>query len=159
MTSSHPVAHRVAVHLALSILLIGVPFPTARAQMKDTLSLTTRVTGARNTKGKIIISLFRDAEGFPGDASRIVRQQMVDVEPATMSGQVTFKDLPQGTFAVSVLHDENENGKMDKNFLGIPREGYGTSNNPGKKMRAPRFDEAKFELSETGQVVEIRLIY
>jgi uncharacterized protein (DUF2141 family) len=76
-----------------------------------------------------------------------------------MSAQVTFKDLPQGTFAVSVLHDENGNGKMDKNFVGMPKEGYGASNNPKKKKRAPTFDEAKFSLNSTGQTIEITLIY
>lgn len=70
-----------------------------------------------------------------------------------------FKDLPHGTFAVSVLHDENGNGKMDKNFVGMPKEGYSASNNPKKKRRAPTFDEAKFSLTSAEQTVEIALVY
>ena len=52
-----------------------------------------------------------------------IQQRSVEVDPNAMSAQVTFKDLPQGSYAVSVLHDENGNGKMDKNFVGMPKEG------------------------------------
>ena len=129
------------------------------AQTQDTSTLTIRITGARNTKGQIGVTLFRDAQGFPDDTSRAIRQQSVQIDPNTMSAQVTFKDLPQGTFAVSVLHDENGNGKMDKNFMGIPKEGYGASNNPKKQRRAPTFDDAKFSLNAAEQTIEIKLIY
>ena len=64
-----------------------------------------------------------------------------------------------GVYAVSVFHDENMNQKLDKNFVGVPNEGYGASNNPKKKMGPPNFDEAKFQLSGTEQSVEIKLMY
>jgi uncharacterized protein (DUF2141 family) len=147
------------VAAAIFSLLLWAPFPSLTAQTKDTGTLTVRVTGARNTKGKIGVTLFQDAQGFPDDTSKAVRQQSVDIDPNTMSAQVTFKDLPRGAFAVSVLHDENGNGKMDKNFVGIPKEGYGASNNPKKKKRAPTFDEAKFSLNTSEQTIEITLIY
>ena len=147
------------VAAAISSLLLWAPFRSLTAQTKDTTTLTVRVTGARNTKGKIGVTLFQDAQGFPDDTSKAIRQQSVEIDPNTMSAQVTFKDLPQGTFAVSVLHDENGNGKMDKNFVGMPKEGYGASNNPSKKRRAPTFDEAKFSLNASEQTIEIRLIY
>ena len=70
-----------------------------------------------------------------------------------------WRDLAPGVYAVSVLHDENGNGKMDKSFIGIPREGYGASNNPPKMKRAPHFDEARFSLNGPDQALEIRLIY
>jgi len=57
-----------------------------------------------------------------------------------------------------VLHDENDNGKMDTNFLGILAEGYGASNDPNK-MRASTFDEAKFLLNATEQTVDLKLRY
>src|SRR6266403_2740071 len=140
-------------------LLLWAPFPSLTAQTKDTGSIAVRVTGARNTKGKIGVTLFQDAQGFPDDTSKAIRQQSVDIDPNTMSAQMTFKDLPEGTFAVSVLNDENGNGKMDKNFVGMPKEGYGASNNPKKKKRAPTFDEAKFSLNTSEQAIEITLIY
>jgi len=150
---------QVALSSAILAFLLWAPFPSLTAQTKDTGTLTVRVTGARNTKGKIGVTLFQDAQGFPDDTSKAVRQQSVEIDSNTRSAQVTFKDVPQGTFAVSVLHDENGNGKMDKNFVGIPKEGYGASNNPKKKKRAPTFDEAKFSLNTSEQAIEITLIY
>ncbi len=151
--------NRLAISLAILVFLLWVPFPSPSAQTNDTATLTVRVTGARNTKGKIWVTVFQDAQGFPDNASKAIRQQSVEIDPNTMSAQVTFKDLPQGTFAVSVLHDENGNGKMDKNFVGMPKEGYGASNNPKKKKRAPTFDEAKLSLNASEQTIEITLIY
>lgn len=144
---------------AIFSLLLWAPFPSPTAQTKDTGTLTVRVTGARNTKGKIGVTLFQNAQGFPDDTSKAIRQESVEIDPKTMSALITFKGLPQGTFAISVLHDENGNGKMDKNFVGMPKEGYGASNNPKKKKRAPTFDEAKFSLNSSGQTIEITLIY
>jgi uncharacterized protein (DUF2141 family) len=150
---------QVAVSSTMIALLLWAPFPLLKAQTKETGTLTVRVTGARNTKGKIWVNLFQDANGFPDDPSKAIQQRSVEVDPNTMSAQVTFKDLPQGSFAASVLHDENGNGKMDKNFVGMPKEGYGASNNPSKKRRAPTFDEAKFSLNASEQTIEISLIY
>src|SRR5260370_5210059 len=138
---------------------LSTAFEPVVAQMRGTSTLTIRVTGARNTKGKIGVTLFQDAQGFPDDTSKAVRQQSIDIDPNTMSAQVTFKDLPRGAFAVSVLHDENGNGKMDKNFVAMPKDGYGASTNPKKKKRAPTFDEAKFSLNSSQQAIQITLIY
>jgi uncharacterized protein (DUF2141 family) len=150
---------RIAVPLVMFGSFLSTAFEPVVAQVRSTSTLTIRVTGARNTKGKIGVTLFQHAQGFPDDASKAIRQQSVEIDPNTKSAQVSFKDLPQGTFAVSVLHDENGNGKMDKNFVGMPKEGYGASNNPRKKKRAPTFDEAEFSLNSAEQTIEIALIY
>jgi len=121
--------------------------------------LTIKVVGARSAKGKIRVALFQGPEGFPENGSAAHRREQTDIESQTMSAEVVFRDVPQGVYAVSVLHDENMNGKLDKGLFGIPQEGYGASNNPGKKMRAPTFDEAKFSLSSPEQSIEIKLIY
>jgi len=129
------------------------------AQTTGTSKLTVRVTGARNAKGKIRVALFRDGKGFPNDASRAVHTQAADIDPQTLRAQVVFADLPAGVYAVSVFHDENMNEKLDKNFVGVPKEGYGASNNPKKKMGPPNFDETRFQLGVADQSVEIKLMY
>jgi uncharacterized protein (DUF2141 family) len=136
----------------------GSPAP-ASAQIAGKNRLTIKVAGARNARGKIGVALFQNAAGFPEDASKAVRQQNLDIDKARLSAQAVFDDVPPGTYAVSLRHDENMNGKLDKNFLGIPQEGYAASNNPSKKMRAPTFDEAKFALNRSDQTIEIKLIY
>jgi uncharacterized protein (DUF2141 family) len=127
----------------LPTLLLPFAGSSLHARPQNTAALMVRVLDARNTKGKIGVTLFQEAQGFSDHTSKAIRQQSVDIDPNTLSAQTTFKDPPRGTSAVSVLYDENGNGKMGKNFIGIPNEGYGTSNNPNKKNRAPSFDGAK----------------
>ena len=133
--------------------------PPLEAQSTGTATLTVHVTGVRNVKGKIRAALFRGAEGFPNDASQAIHTQAADIDPRTSSAQIVFTDLPLGVYAVSVFHDENMNEKLDKNFVGAPKEGYGASNNPKKKMGPPHFEETKFQLSGTEQFLEIKLLY
>lgn len=107
-----------------------------------------QVTGARNTKGMIRAAVFGDPKGFPNNVSDAVQTQAATIDPQTLTAKIVFTDLPKGVYAVSLFHDENMNQKLDKNFMGIPREGYGASNNPKKKMGPPNFEETKFQFSE-----------
>lgn len=128
------------------------------AQGPSSATLTVRIINACNANGVIRIALFQSANGFPGDASKALHTQPAKIDPQTLTAQAVFSDIPQGTYAVVVFHDENGNGKLDKNLVEIPKEGYGASNNPAKKMRPPTFNEAKFSLNST-QTVEVKLIY
>jgi uncharacterized protein (DUF2141 family) len=56
-----------------------------------------------------------------------------------------FEDIPPGTYALAVIHDENMNGKLDTNWLGIPKEGYGFSNDARASLGAPAFSDASFQ--------------
>ncbi len=63
--------------------------------------------------------------------------------------EVTIPGIPEGEYAVKIIHDENSNGKLDTNFLGIPREGFGFSNNAKPGMGPPAFEKSKFYVKET----------
>ena len=66
--------------------------------------------------------------------------------------------LPHGEYAIAIFVDANRNGKMDKNFLGIPKEQYGFSNNVMGRMAAPSFEQAKFEVTgPTTQNIKLRI--
>ncbi len=110
-------------------------------------SLVVTIPGLRNDAGTLRCALFTTPEGFPGP-SRLDRGQ-VNVKAAKGSVTCTFPRLPAGTFAISVLHDENDNAKLDSNFFGIPTEGYGVSNNVVPALASPRFTDATFTLSAT----------
>jgi uncharacterized protein (DUF2141 family) len=69
----------------------------------------------------------------------------------------TFSDLTPGTYAVSVLHDENGNGKMDINVFGIPTEGWAVSNNVVTHMHAPSYEQASFPVPPSGKEISIAL--
>lgn len=116
--------------VALFLTLAPRFSPPLVVQSTGTTTLTVHVTGARNAKGKIRAALFQDAQGFPHDASQAIHTQAADIDPQTMSAQIVFTNLRAGVYAVSAFHDENMNQKLDKSFLGVPKEGYGASNNP-----------------------------
>jgi uncharacterized protein (DUF2141 family) len=143
---------------AVIVLLLLVVSTPLMAQ-SGTATLTIRVTGARNNKGKIALALFQSEAGFPGESSKAVRLQQAEIDERTRSAQFVLQGVAEGSYAVSVFHDENMNGKLDKNFVGAPKEGYGASNNPRKTMGPPPFDEAKFAVNQPEQSIEIKLIY
>ena len=134
-------------------------WPLAKAQSAGAASVTVHVTGARNAKGQIRAALFQSAKGFPGDASQAIQTRAADIDPQSLIAQIVFTGLHEGVYAVSLFHDENMNQKLDKNFLGIPKEGYGASNNPKKKMGPPDFEETKFQVGGQAQSLEIKLMY
>jgi uncharacterized protein (DUF2141 family) len=145
---------------ALFLMVLAVPGVTPRLLAQDTgTSLTLRIVGAKSSKGQIAIAVFNGEAGFPGDKSKAVRTLQTGIDPQTLIAQVTLKNLPRGVYAVAVFHDENMNGRLDKNVLGIPKEGYGASNNPKKSMGPPKFAEAKFQLDQPEKVLEIQLLY
>ena len=129
--------------LLFGALLTAVPLGTLHAD-EGKAAIKVMVTGAEDESGHVRVSLFDKGEGFPGK-----RQNAVTSKSTKVSGTkafVTFKDLPPGEYAVAVLHDQNDNGKMDTNALGIPKEGWGVSLNKAPLVRAPRYSEAKFQL-------------
>jgi uncharacterized protein (DUF2141 family) len=110
---------------------------------------------ARNKKGQMIFGVFDQPRGFPSESKRSVNWQTREAD-----GELVFEcRLPPGSYAASVLHDENRNDQMDRNILGIPKEGYGVTNNPKPPRRAARFDEALFDLPAEGREMSISLQY
>jgi len=129
----------------------------APAPAKSTL--TIRITGFHNAKGKANIALFRDAKGFPTDTASAVESQRLEIDPQTLSVTAVFKNLPQGSYAVAILHDENLTGKMDYDSQGIPQKGYGLSNNPDTSQGPPTPDQATFSVNQAESGIEIKMTY
>ena len=102
------------------------------------------ITGIEDTTAEVGCTLFSKAEGFPMDAAS-GKQQWFAVNPSGTTCR--FTGLTEGTYAVSIGIDQNKNRKVDTNFLGIPTEQWGVSNNVRPSLRAPRFDEAAFKMA------------
>ena len=115
-------------------------------------SLTVKVTGLHNTDGNVKLTL-------RSDPNTVVQRGVTEIDSKTMTATSVFENLVPGTYGVAVLHDQNNNGKLDFNDVGMPLEGYGHSNNPAKREGPPRFDETKFTLTEPTTSIEIQLIY
>lgn len=118
--------------------------------------LTITVENLRNHKGQLIFGVFKSADGFPTDSRKALDWQ---VKPAGTDSVVFTVDLPPGRYGASVLHDENKNGRMDKDLLGIPTEGYGVTNNPKPALRAATFEESRFTLPPEGANLTISIQY
>ena len=125
----------------------------AIAQLTVEGSLTVNISGLKNTEGQVCFSLHESAQGFPEDESAVVAQQCVSAASAVSDEDdessereaditVTFAELEAGTYAVSVLHDENEDQQINQGSFGIPTEGFGFSRNPMVQTGAPEFAEA-----------------
>lgn len=117
--------------------------------------LVVTVTGIKSSQGEIGCALHRDATQFPtGHAGTPMRWQKANVGGVVCR----FADLRAGSYAVAVSHDLNGNRKTDTNFIGIPTEDWGVTNNARPTLRAPSFAEAQVEIAKTGATnVDVRL--
>ena len=123
---------------------------------KPLCTLRIHVTGFRSDKGKAGGVIFAAPAGWPEDRSRAVAHGGFEIHDKQVMEE--FK-VPPGKYAVAVIHDENENQKLDRNFLGIPKEGFGFANNPRVLLSAPSFQAASTEVACPATEIEIRLIY
>ena len=135
---------------AIVFAVLGAALVAAQTPAK--CSLTVKVTGIHNTEGDVKITLRSGPD-------TVVQLRAVAIDAKTMTATAVFENLEPGTYGVATLHDENKNGKLDFNDVGVPVEGYGHSNNPAKRPGPPNFDETKFTLSEPTTSIEIQLIY
>lgn len=128
----------------------------APANGRPLCTLKIHVTGFRNDKGKAGGTVFASPDGWPEKTSNAVVHGGFPIE----NGQATETfQLPAGKYAVAVIHDENGNHKLDRSFLGIPKEGFGFANNPRVFMSPPSFQAASTQVSCPETHLEIRLIY
>jgi uncharacterized protein (DUF2141 family) len=135
--------------------LFGLAAPGVGDETVKKAALTVEVNGFSSQKGSLRLAVFRSPEGWPRDPGKVFRTAVVPVENKVLI--VKFEDLAPGTYAVSAYHDENDNGKLDRNFLGIPSEEYGFSNNARAMFGPPDFEEAAFLLPPVEKSIRIRL--
>ena len=102
-------------------------------------------------------ALFRSADGFPTKFAKALHLGRAEIQGGTASFR--FDDLEPGRYAVAVFHDENANDAVDTNWLGIPREGLGVSNDAKSFMGPPRFDDAAVEVTVQGRAIVLTLRY
>ena len=115
-------------------------------------ALTIVVTGLKSNEGKVRVAVFNGEEHW---LKRSVYARVLDIK--SRACEWVIEDVPHGDYGIAVFHDENGNGKNDRNFLGIPKEPYGFSNNARRKFGPPAWNEAKFAVSSPAAAVEIRL--
>lgn len=112
----------------------------------------------RNSEGSVACALFESPGGFPVDYLRSATKIVV-MKVQREQADCDFEDAPSGTYAIAVVHDENLNGKLDTNWLGVPKEGYGFSNDAKARFGAPSFRAASFTYDGKNLSLAIKLRY
>ncbi len=141
----------IRLKLILAILVSGLCVTAAQAG-----DLEITVENVQSANGTLRFALHNAGSDFPSSISPIAVRS---VEAVTGRQTVVFDNLPAGTYAVAVYHDENGNEKLDRNFVGIPKEGYGFSRNAASNFGPPEFEQAAINVSSAGGTTAIMLRY
>lgn len=155
----------IIVNILASILMLLFAAASASAQIATpaaqaapgAAALHVRVVNLRNSSGQVICTLFNSPNGFPSDSTRAVGQSAV---PIKHGGAVCgFGGLAPGKYALVTFHDENGNGEFDRNWLGLPKEGYAFSNNVRPVFSPPSFKAAAFDYAGGDQWLTVVMRY
>jgi uncharacterized protein (DUF2141 family) len=131
-----------------------LPVPAAMAQTLPCPGIHVKILNIRNRNGTVGCALFDSPEGFPRDYLLSAQNVMV-IKVRYTQARCDFEAIPPGTYALAVIHDENSNGKLDTDWLGIPTEGYGFSNDAKAAVGTPSFSAASF--SYDGQTLDMTI--
>ncbi len=130
----------------------------ASAPSSSCPGLHVQVLNIRNSTGTVDCALFESPKGFPTEALHSATHVMV-IKVRQTQARCDFADIPPGTYALAVFHDENMNGTLDTNWLGMPTEGYGFSNDVKASLGPPSFAAASFAYDGRTLEMTIRLEY
>lgn len=139
------------------LILMLWAFGLLQFTQAQTNSCTVQITGFKSNSGKCLVSIFKQAKGFPTEFQSAFENTSVTIRDGKCT--VLLKNLFPGEYAVAVVHDENGNGKLDTNFLGIPKEGIGTSNNAKSTFGPPSFEDSRFTLGNKISAINITIKY
>lgn len=143
--------------LLFMVLVLGIVTLHSQAvsdDTKETGNLTVTVSGFKNDKGQLCIALFNSEDNYSNKEEPLIRGR-ASIED--MKAIWVFENIPFREYAVKCYHDENGNEKMDRNFLGIPKEKYGFSNNAKGNSGPPDYEEAIFIFSSEIKNIEITI--
>ena len=122
-------------------------------------TLKIEVYGFTNSQGmaRVLIFTSEQKKYFPGEFKKALVKKVVPIVDKKVT--VEFADLPLGEYAVSVHHDMDNNGEINTNWLGIPNEGIGVSNDAKGSFGPPSYKDAKFQLSQPKLSIKINMHY
>jgi len=106
--------------------------------------------GVEEVKGNMSIAIYDNADDFPGRENYVHAE---DIPIETLQFSYVFNDIPAGTYAIAIYHDLDKNRELNKNWIGIPKEPFGFSNDAKGKMGPPSFEDSTFELKEDMEMV------
>jgi uncharacterized protein (DUF2141 family) len=142
------------VAFLMAVLTAGIcPAPIATADGIGTIE--AHIVRLRNNHGQVICTLFTPSDKFPDQSHK---GMTIAVPIKDSQATCTFKNVRYGDYAIVAFHDENHDGEFNQNWLGMPKEGFGFSDNPGL-LRKPTFNDAKFNVDQPVVQITIKLNY
>ena len=117
-------------------------------------TLEVAILGAASDDGDVHVALYNDPEGFPKSRGMLIEME-VPIE--NQQAIAVFENLEPGRYAIAIYHDENSSNKFDQGLFGIPLEDFGFSNDATIFLSPPSFEDAAFDIPETGAVIRIHL--
>jgi uncharacterized protein (DUF2141 family) len=144
--------------VALCAVLVFANLPAVAVAQSPCPGIHVKILNIRNSTGTIACALFESPAGFPIEYLRYATNIMV-IKIRETQARCDFLDIPPGTYALAVIHDENMNGKLDTNWRGVPTEGYGFSNDAKVLLGAPSFSAASFPYDRGNLDLTISLHY
>jgi len=136
----------------LLILITAVSIHWSALTQQEQCNLKVKVHNIQDVKGSLKLAIYDREDHFLKDAVTWGDTLIID-----NIASFTFYDLKEGTYAVSIFHDENDNGKLDANFIGIPSEPYAFSNNAKGKFGPPSFEDCQIEVKRGEKEITIKL--
>ncbi|TRX36868.1 DUF2141 domain-containing protein [Flavobacterium sp. ZT3R18] len=131
-------------------IITTIAFFVCSLMSAQNVNLTVSVSGLKNNTGVLKVGLYNSEGTFLKSIYKSIRSEIKE-----NGAKVTFEGIPKGEYAISVYQDENNNGKLDKNVMGIPSEDVACSNNAKGFMGPPKYKDAKFDI-EKNQIIEIK---
>ena len=131
--------------LLFSLLVSSIFTLTAQS---NTLSIS--IPNVKNTDGKIKLAIYNSAESFP-KKKQAYKALIISIDSIPLI--IKIPKIPNGAYAIALFHDENGDGVFNKNFLGIPQEAYGFSNDAPAYLSAPSFEDCKFIVNKDKQLI------
>lgn len=116
--------------------------------------LVVEIKNIENPQGVLYIAVYNESSFLQEGKELIKTKTPIQT---VYDQKIAINELPFGVYAIAIYHDVNNNGKLDKNYLGIPTEPYAFSNNPKVKWRSPTFDETKIELNAAQRSLQMEL--
>ncbi len=129
----------------------------AQIRQTEANQIQLEITGLRSDRGQLLCALFSSPDDFPRRPEKAVARAKSAI--TNRHGTCEFNGISPGTYAISVIHDENSNGKLDSKLMGIPREGVGASNDAKGHFGPPKFDAAAFRYSGGRLEMKITISY
>ena len=145
---------RTVLTYLLTILIIIVLSSWSFVSRKGSIHLT--IEACKSDKGKVLIALYDNAKGYLNEEKAVIKKV---VRIRNKKAILKLEGLPFGEYAVACYHDENSNLRLDKNIVGIPKEGFGFSNNVKPVFGAPSFSKCRFQLNKSEYYTAIKLLY